>query len=342
MSGCATPKTRFVDVSESAMRNEAEKQMDWAVRAIESEQRRLARVYWNLATRAHTLCGKDLASGIGAEFWSTSKSDLSSAYSRLFGITQRPTVLFTLEGSPAGIAGLQARDVLTHLNGIAIPNMERFEEIYRTLDPGALIHASVIRNGAPLALEIKPQIACGYSAVLSPDQVPNAFADGSRIVITRGMMAFARDDFDLSLVLAHELGHNAMHHMDAKRRNLVGNFFGQVLGAIMPGAENWARGFSSAGVNGYSREFEAEADYFGSYILAAAGLPLEGAADFWRRLAILNPSNIDPANSGSHSSIPYRALALQAAAGEIRYKIEHGQPLEPNMKDGNRLAAFSR
>ncbi len=324
------------------MKNEAERQMDWAVRAIENEQQRLARVYWNLATKAHRFCGKDLAPGIGAEFWSTSKSDLSSAYSRLFGITQRPTVLFTLEGSPASIAGLQARDILTHLNNIAIPNMERFEEVYRTLDPGGLIHTGVIRNGVALALEIKPEITCGYTAVLSPDQVPNAFADGSRIVITRGMMAFAKDDFDLSLVLAHELGHNAMHHMDAKRRDLVGNFFGQVLGAIIPGAEKWARSFSSAGVNSYSQEFEAEADYFGSYILAVAGLPLDGAPDFWRRLAVLNPSNINPANSGSHSSIPYRALALQSAVGEITHKIKHGQPIEPNMKGGNRLEAFSR
>jgi len=265
---------------------------------------------------------------------------LSPAYERLFGITDKPTLLFVLEESPASTAGLQARDVLTHVNDAAVPNMERFAEIQKSLRPDQPIRATVTRNGATLVFEIAPEKACGYPVALSPDQVPNAFADGERIVVTRGMMAFAKSDFELSLVLAHELAHNAMHHMDAKKQNAVGYLFSQVLDAIVPGAAPRTSISSSTSGSSYSQEFEAEADYVGSYILAAAGLPFDDAPRFWRRLAVANPSNIEPAYSGSHYSIPYRMLALEAAAREIRDKMENREPIEPNLKDG--IAVVSR
>lgn len=340
LNGCATTSTQTVTVSESELKEEAETQRDWAARSIVEEQKRLARVYRKLATKAHQLCGKDLAPSTGVVFSSSSRSELSSAYARLFGIAERPTVLFVLEESPASAAGLQARDVLTHLNDIAVPSMERFAEIYATLRPDQPIRARMMRDEVALTFDIKPETACSYPAVLRPDQLPNAFADGARILVTRGMLAFAKDDFELSLVLAHELAHNAMHHMDAKKQNMVGEFFARILGAIVPRAASWAGESSSTGALSYSQEFEAEADYVGSYILAAAGLPFGDAPKFWRRMAASNPSNIDPNYAGSHRSIPYRMLALEATAREIREKIRNGQRIEPNMKDG--LAAFSQ
>jgi Zn-dependent protease with chaperone function len=339
LCACATPRTQTVSVSDSALKEETATQTEWAARSIAEEQQRLARVYRKLATKAHRLCGDDLTPSTGAVYWSRSSNELSPAYERLYGIAEKPTVLFVLEESPASAAGLQARDVLTHLNDIVVPSMERFAEIYKTLGPDETMRARIIRNGAALSFEIKPEKACSYPAVLRSDQVPNAFADGARIVVTRGMMAFAKDDFELSLVLAHELAHNAMHHMDAKKQNMVGNLFAHVVGAIIPGAAAWTGISSSAEGFSYSQEFEAEADYVGSYILAAAGLSLGDATRFWRRMAASNPSNINPTSAGSHYSIPFRMLALQATAREIRDKIESGQPVEPTMKDG--LATIS-
>jgi hypothetical protein len=313
---------------------EAERQKDGAATAIVDEQRRLARVYRKLATKAHQFCGKELAPSTGASFFSASNSELSSAYARLFGITEKPTVLFLLEDSPASNAGLRSRDVLTHMNDLAVPDMARFAEIFKTLAPDEPIRATVVRDGTVLNFNIQPEKACSYSAVLHPDQAPNAFADGTRIMVTRGMMDFAKDDFELSLVLAHELAHNVMRHMDAKMQNMVGDFVAQVLGAMVPGGTAWSSIFTLTGSTSYSQEFEAEADYVGSYILAAAGLPFGDTPKFWRRMAASNPSNINPTYAGTHQSIPYRMLALEATAKEIKAKSERGLPIEPNMRDG--------
>ena len=40
-----------------------------------------------------------------------------------------------------------------------------------------------------------------------------------RIIITKGMMRFAQQDQELALVVAHELGHNLMGHLDKKKTN---------------------------------------------------------------------------------------------------------------------------
>ncbi len=334
--GCATPTTRSVTVSDSAIKEEADRQKDFAVQSIVEEQKRLARVYQRLSTKAHRLCGGDLAPSTGAVYRSKTSGELASAYERLYGITERPSVLFVLDQSPASAAGLHARDVITHLNDTPVPSMVKFAEVYNNLRPEDPIRMQILRKGAPLAFVIRPEKACRYPVVLTRDLAPNAYADGTRIALTRGMMAFAKDDFELSLVLAHELAHNAMHHMQAKKQNMVGEFFAQLVAAM--GTE--VLGWSNDGKSSYSQEFEAEADYVGAYILAAAGLPFDGGSEFWRRMAALYPSNIDSTYAGSHSSIAYRLLAQRATALEIKDKIEHAQPLEPNLKYGQ--AALSR
>jgi hypothetical protein len=333
--GCATPTTKGVGVSDAAVRAEADRQRDWAVQSIVEDQKRLARVGRTLSTNAHNLCGKDVAPNTGAVFLSKSRSELSPSYEKLYGIAERPTVLFVLDESPASAAGLQAGDIVTQLNNAPVPNMDSLDGVFRTLGPDDSIRMRIERNGAVLALEFKPEMACRYSFVLNSNPAPNAYADGARIVVTRGMMAFAKDDLELSLVLAHELAHNVMHHMDAKAQNAVGEFLNLLLAAIGSGERAWGGSVSSKGTLSYPQEFEAEADYVGLYILASTGLPFRDTARFWRRLANSQPSNIGTRYTGSHPSFPYRMLALEATAKEISEKMEQGLPIEPNMKDGH-------
>ena len=339
--GCATTTTtRGVSVSDAAVNIEADAQRDLAVQSIVEERKRLLRVSRALATKAHSFCGNDLVPSTGAVFWSKSKSELSPSYEKLYGIAERPTVLFVLDESPAGVAGLQARDVLTQLNNTAIPNMAGLASVYKTLGPEDPIRMQVERDGAPVAIEVRPEKACRYPFVLSTKLAPNAYADGARIVVTRGMMAFAKDDSELSLVLAHELAHNVMHHKDAKDQNALGDFFSHMFAAIGSGGRAWGSTISSTGAGAYSQDFEMEADYVGLYILASSGLPFRDAPRFWRRVGAAYASNIDTNDGGSHPSFPYRMLALEAAAKEISEKMEQGLPIEPNMKDGH--TALSR
>ena len=49
----------------------------------------------------------------------------------------------------------------------------------------------------------------------------NAFANGSQIGITTGMIRFAQKDEEMGLVIAHELGHNIMDHVSKLRSNSI-------------------------------------------------------------------------------------------------------------------------
>jgi predicted Zn-dependent protease len=100
-----------------------------------------------------------------------------------------------------------------------------------------------------------------------------ALPDGY-IFVNRGLIAYLRSEDELAGVIGHEIGHVVGHH--ARRSNTLGAF-GNVLGfigAIMTGAGAVADLANTATAtlrSGYGREFELEADQYGSEFLAKAG-----------------------------------------------------------------------
>lgn len=54
---------------------------------------------------------------------------------------------------------------------------------------------------------------CLYEVLVREDKSPNAYADGDRVYVTSGMLA-GFDDLALSLVIAHEMAHNVLGHVD--------------------------------------------------------------------------------------------------------------------------------
>ena len=173
-------------------------------------------------------------------------------------------------------------------------------------------------------LDVIQDTICDYPAVLSESDAVNAYADGERIIITKGMMRFARDDQDLALVIAHELGHNLMGHIDKKQSNTL---FGTLLdlAAAANGVDTQGI-FGSAGAGAFSQDFEAEADYVALYYLHAAGWSLEGVADFWRDMAAEHPSSIGSNHSASHPATSERFIAISKTIDEINHKVAQGLP----------------
>ena len=55
---------------------------------------------------------------------------------------------------------------------------------------------------------------CQYPVLVSYIEEINAYATGNEIIVTSGMMRAIEDDQYLSLVLAHELSHNILDHID--------------------------------------------------------------------------------------------------------------------------------
>jgi predicted Zn-dependent protease len=150
------------------------------------------------------------------------------------------------------------------------------------------------------------------------------------------MMRFAQNDDELAVVVGHEIAHNAMRHLDAKKKNAT---LGAILGAVVDIAAatqgvNTGGDFTNMGAGigamSYSQDFEREADYVGMYLLALAGRSYENAADFWRRMAQESPGSIKYASS--HPTSAERFVRLEQTVAEIRQKQDAGLPLVPVMK----------
>lgn len=339
VAGCAAPTTQRVAVSDARTAAEAQKQMDMLAEDIIADRARLQRVHWKLATTSHHLCGRT-AGAFGADTMTLPKGDLAPSLARLYGVGEQPTVTFVVAGSPAEAAGIRAGDRILSVDGIptsdakAIADRLRQEQII-----GRPVPVQVSRAGQTVTVNPVPVKACGYPAMLQMDQVVNAYADGERVMVTRGMMAFTRNDDELALVVAHELAHDSMRHIDAKKANATGGLVADLALAILTRGAYRQSNIANAAAQSYSQEFEAEADYVGLYMLATSGYSIADAPKFWRRMATANPASIKGSHSSSHPSTSYRMVALEEAAKEIEQKRATGVALVPQRKDGKSFVA---
>jgi len=143
-------------------------------------------------------------------------------------------------------------------------------------------------------------------------------------------MDFTSTDDELALVIGHELAHNSMRHIDAKRLNAMGGLFLDILFAVLTGVDSGGA-FSQAGAQAYSQEFESEADYVGLYFVERAGYEIKDAAYFWRRMGVKHPSSIAKNHAASHPSTPERFVSIEDTVNEINQKINVGTELMPNI-----------
>ena len=253
------------------------------------------------------------------------------------GIGENLTVFALGDNSPAYSAGLRVNDVALALNGSSSATVPRtVQELRSTLEQalsgGTPITLDVQRGGEKLRFRVQPEPVCGQTVQMSDQTSINAFADGKRVLITRGMMRFAASDVELSLVIAHEIAHNAMKHIEARMGNQLA---GAIIDALIAGlTRTYSTGvFANAAAQAYSQDFEAEADYVGLYILARAAVPIKDAPLFWRRMAAESPGSIGNSHSASHPATSYRMVALQKAVEEIERKRSAGLALLPQMRD---------
>ncbi len=176
---------------------------------------------------------------------------------------------------------------------------------------GVKINDQVVSNG-PTMMRIKrggqvydypitPSLACNVDVYVVPGKRLNASADDRTVNITTGLIAFAGNDDAVATALAHEMAHSILKHQ--ARLDLEG------------------RGRKSV------RAAEAEADYWGTYMLARAGYDLDKAIDFWARYE--QKTNKGILADGTHPGKKERLAAIAAHIAEVREKRKIRQPLIP-------------
>ena len=331
IAGCA-PTSQLPTVDEGLARAEAHKQRMEATAAHVENLRRLHDVSFHILKSNVELCGKKVRHFGGYAGFTLDQMDKEWRDSmRLqFGVGNRVTIFGVGRDSPAQRAGLRPRDKIHRVNGTDIGTGKRaFQRLGKALKKNGSnpTDLTIDRDGQSLELTITPVLSCDYPVVIVQDDRVNAYADGTKVAISAGMIRFTESDDELALIIGHELAHNTRGHIDAKRGNVL---LGGIIGALATGLTGVRMTDigQQAGAAAFSQEFEAEADYVGVYHAARAGYTVEKAAEFWRRMARIHPQAINLAGS-THPSTAKRFLAVQAASSEVERKRVAGQPLIP-------------
>ena len=340
LAACATPTAQRPAIESQATDEETRTQLAMVFDRQMEMNGQLWRVSYRLSAAAAELCGAHVTGSAGI-FVATIKSFgeklRPAALARYPALGEVPTIVYVAAGSGAEAAGLQTNDIITAVDGQAIPPSAKSSAFYTKLVRAASGHPivfSVQRSGETREVTVEPHRVCDYPVAIVDKPQINAYADGKGIYVYRGMMDFVHSDEDLALVLGHEMAHDFRGHLEAKRKNaMVGKAVGMVFDVLLAAGTGVAgTTFSNMGGNltagAYSQEFEAEADYVGLYVLARAGYRIDDAANFWRRMAISSPGSITM--TSDHPATPERFVALQAAVKEIGAKAAQGQPLVPN------------
>ena len=237
LAACTTT-TRFPQIDSELTAVEAAKQREIAVMEQSRLKDRLNRVATPMLVANVELCGDRTAPSFGFD-WAVRfriPADFRDTYTSLFGVTDQPTVIRVRDDGPAAAAGFVPGDIIKAIDGekaLTGQGADRWLSEKLSAAKQEMVFL-VDRGGELVELPARPIELCGYQLKLELGSDVNAFADGKRIVVTSGMMSFA-NDLELALIVGHEMAHNAMGHIEAKRTNsAIGALVGGVLTVAHP------------------------------------------------------------------------------------------------------------
>ncbi|QJE00868.1 M48 family metalloprotease [Massilia forsythiae] len=257
--------------------------------------------------------------------------DYNEAAHVAFGMEERLQVTGVLAGSGAARVGLQTGDVLLAAGGKPLPTgqnaLSQAGGIFsRIIATQATLPMTIARRDSERQLAIPATRACAFAIELGNADIVNAYADGSRVLVTRGMLNFTRDDDELAFVLAKTMAHNMLGHPGLQRNKETLASIVDNLRSVTPDTSML---IGSGGIKAMPADADAAADRLGIYLAARAGYDVADAPAFWRRLAEAAPPTVLNGYGANHPALPARLAAVDKALGEIRSKRSGKKTLVP-------------
>jgi hypothetical protein len=248
-----------------------------------------------------------------------------------FGMGDRLQVTGVLAGSGAAKAGLKRGDGLVSAGGKPLPTGANASTMAGAVF-GPLVAAQaalpmhIERDGAPRNLSVPVTRACGFAVELGNADNVNSYADGSRVMVTRGMMQVADADEELAFVMAKGMAHNILGHAGSQRSaSTIGSIIDNLI-AVRPDTSML---IGSGGIKAMPQELDAAADHLALYLLARAGYKIDGYATFWKELAAKYPATVLNGYVANHPATAFRAAAIEKSVAEIKGKQASQRPLVP-------------
>ncbi|SNS69418.1 Peptidase family M48 [Noviherbaspirillum humi] len=304
-----------------------------ALRNLVDQQDRLYRVAAPLLVNNSDLCRKNARNLLG--FTAKNKYSYSADFVRpaekLFGMNDSLKVMGVLEGSGAAKAGLRRGDDLISIEDRELPRGDNAERQAATI-LGPLITGRssvrmlVSRNGSSQPLTVPLTYACAFGIELGNSDNVNAYDDGFRVLITRGMLNAVGNDEELAYVIAKEMAHNILMHASRQRMSATAGGIIDNLIRLHPDMTGMA---GMAGLKAMPQELDATADRLSLYLLARAGYSIDGTASFWQRMATQYPASMLNAYTALHPATAYRVAAMQKTAVDVKTKKAARKPLMP-------------
>jgi hypothetical protein len=341
LSACATQELRPVPGTPGAVQRPAETPApnpqitaaaDTLTRMAELQDR-LYKVAAPLLIQNAELCkgqARNLLGFTAKNRWSY-PGDYNEAAHVAFGMDERLQVTGVLAGSGAARVGLQTGDVLLAAGGKPLPTgqhaLSQAGAVFnKIIASQASMPLRVERRGSERQIAIPVTRACAFAIELGNADNVNAYGDGSRVLVTRGMINFTRQDDELAFVLAKTMAHNMLGHPATQRNQAT---IGSIIDNLRSINPDTSMLIGSGGIKAMPADADAAADRLGIYLAARAGYDVADAPAFWRRLAEAYPPSVLNGYSANHPALPARMAAVDKALGEIKAKRSGKKALMP-------------
>ena len=298
-----------------------------------TQQDRLYRVASPLLVNNADLCKGNARNLLGftAKNKYSFSSELTQAAEALYGMDDRLQVMGVLAGSGAARAGIKRGDRMMTAEGTPIPQGENAERstamiLAPLVSRRASIKLTMLRDGANIPMTVPLTRACAYSIELGNTDNVNAYDDGRRVLITRGMMNFARTDEELAYVLAKEMAHNSLQH--ASKQKLI-NTIGDIIDNLVLIHPDMTSMAGMGGIRPMPQELDVAADTLALYMVARAGYNVDAAPRFWERLSTQYPATVLNGYTAIHPSTAARLAAMDKIMADIKSRQAARRPLIP-------------
>jgi hypothetical protein len=257
--------------------------------------------------------------------------EYADAAQAVLGYGDRLQVSTVLAGSGAARADLRKGDGLIAAEGQPLPvGPDAETDAAGVLGPlvgkRSTLQMTIARGLGNQVLNVPITRACAFRVELGNADNVNSYADGQRLMLTRGMIDFAQTDAAIAYVMAKDMAHNILGHADQQRSMAT---LGSIIDNLVAVQPDLTMLVGSAGVKAMPRGPDAQADRLAIYLLARAGYNIDQAAAFWRRLASQYPATVLNGHTANHPATAYRISAINKAVAEVKAKWASGKPLLP-------------